>query len=156
MPICLKAPPSDRWFKDSGINGHMFDQQDPVNDFLRTERDVAIQQRDNAAFLAARTFEDDEQTSADGHSRQRSLCVMGVQGAGGGYQVCPMRVERDEAKETLNDLVLSTHEVLDRAGIPEAPRAESRIEALAVQRDAALARAERAEKELAELKGPPG
>lgn len=26
MPVCLKAPPADRWFKDSGINGHMFDE----------------------------------------------------------------------------------------------------------------------------------
>ena len=25
LPICIKAPPADRWFKDSGINGHMFE-----------------------------------------------------------------------------------------------------------------------------------
>ena len=26
LPICIKAPPSDRWFVDSGINGHMFEE----------------------------------------------------------------------------------------------------------------------------------
>jgi len=26
LPVCIKAPPPDRWFKDSGINGHMFDE----------------------------------------------------------------------------------------------------------------------------------
>lgn len=25
LPVCIKAPPADRWFKDSGINGHMFE-----------------------------------------------------------------------------------------------------------------------------------
>lgn len=25
LPICIKAPPADRWFIDSGINGHIFD-----------------------------------------------------------------------------------------------------------------------------------
>lgn len=25
LPVCIKAPPSNRWFVDSGINGHMFD-----------------------------------------------------------------------------------------------------------------------------------
>lgn len=24
LPICIKAPRSDRWFIDSGINGHVF------------------------------------------------------------------------------------------------------------------------------------
>jgi hypothetical protein len=30
LPICIKAPPADRWFKDSGINGHMFDSRDSL------------------------------------------------------------------------------------------------------------------------------
>ncbi len=32
FPVCIKAPPKDRWLKDSGINGHMFkdDEAAPV------------------------------------------------------------------------------------------------------------------------------
>ena len=29
MPICIKAPRSDRWFIDSGINGHVFESTRP-------------------------------------------------------------------------------------------------------------------------------
>jgi hypothetical protein len=32
MPICIQAPPADKWFKDSGINGHMFDQVETVKE----------------------------------------------------------------------------------------------------------------------------
>lgn len=31
MPICIKSPPRDRWFVDSGINGHMFEPVTPSN-----------------------------------------------------------------------------------------------------------------------------
>lgn len=43
--------------------------------------------------------------------------------------------ERDDALRDLHKLVLSTHAALDTAGVPEATRAETRIEALAKQRD---------------------
>ena len=26
LPVCIKAPSADRWFVDSGINGHVFDE----------------------------------------------------------------------------------------------------------------------------------
>ena len=32
LPICIKAPLAYRWFKDSGINGHMFDQVETVKE----------------------------------------------------------------------------------------------------------------------------
>ena len=25
LPVCIKTPPADRWFIDSGINGHIFE-----------------------------------------------------------------------------------------------------------------------------------
>lgn len=28
LPVCIKAPPRDRWLKDSGINGHIFEDDD--------------------------------------------------------------------------------------------------------------------------------
>lgn len=32
MPTCIKAPPRERWFVDSGINGHMFDASADVGE----------------------------------------------------------------------------------------------------------------------------
>lgn len=26
LPVCIKAPPRDRWLIDSGINGHLFEE----------------------------------------------------------------------------------------------------------------------------------
>ena len=30
LPICIMAPPKNRWFVDSGINGHVFDRIDRI------------------------------------------------------------------------------------------------------------------------------
>lgn len=43
---------------------------------------------DKLTFLSARSVENDEHTSADGHGRQRFLCGIDTKQAGGGYAPC--------------------------------------------------------------------